>query len=131
MKHSFFLLVFAGILFIPVSLGTTSHAVDNEITATQSSSSIDLYGSFIKRGLRSGTDPIIVELQDKILTVLFQNDVGVLYLTIRGSQGIVYDTSVDTSTPSTLTISLVNLPSGIYTIVFSNPSGTMQGNITI
>lgn len=131
MKHSIILFLFAGLLFIPITFGATYYAAHNEMTTEQSSSTVDLHGRFIKGGLRSGTDPIIVDQQDNSLVILFQNDVGVLHVTITGTQGLVYNTLVDTSIPSTLIIPLVNFPSGNYTIVFNNEYGTMQGNITL
>lgn len=132
MKHSILLFLFAGILFIPFAFGATHHTVHNESIMIQSTSRIDLYGDFRKGGLRSGTDPIIVELLSETLFISFQNDVGILDVTLIGAaEGVVYNTSVDTTSPSTLTIPLVNFPSGNYTIMFSNQYGTMQGDFTI
>ena len=82
-------------------------------------------------GFRSGGDPIIVEQQINALFIFFQKNVGLIQVTITGSQGLVYSTSVDTSAPSTLTVSLAGFPSGIYVINFNNGIGLMRGEIII
>ena len=84
-----------------------------------------------KGSIRSGGDPIIAELEGKTVFVTFLRDVDILNVTITGAQGTVYHSSIDTTSPSTLTIPLVDFPSGSYTIVFSNQNGTMEGDFTL
>lgn len=134
MKQHFFLFVIVAILFIPIPMyGYAKTQSMFCITQTmESRNQLRLDGKIeYPGGFRSGGDLIIVEQQDNVLFIFFQENVGLLQVTITGSQGLVYSTSVDTSAPSTLTVSLAGFPSGIYVINFNNGIGLMRGEIII
>ena len=134
MKPQLILLVIVGILLIPLTLnGVTKNSTLFSIeNTTESSSTIRLEGKLEKSGgFRSGTDPIVAEQHNSVLYILFQKDVGVLQVTLDGPLGIVYTTWVDTSTPSTITIPLESLSSGIYILTFNNEHGMMQGELEV
>ncbi len=99
-----------------------------ETEQVQETSPINLKGEFKKGGLRSGTDPIVVELQGgSTLYTYFQKDLGTLAVTIVGEEGQVFYTTVNTTSQSVLIIPLTGLPAGSYTITFSNEYGYMTG----
>lgn len=134
MKHRIILITIAGILFTHTSIdGLAKNQSIVCISQTiENADQILLEGKLENSGgFRSGGDPIIVEQQDNALFIFFQKNVGLLQVTITGSQGLIYSTSVDTSAPSTLTVSLEGFPSGFYTITFSNEIGIMQGEIEV
>ena len=81
--------------------------------------------------LRSGTDPIVVEQQGNVLIVRFQQEVGVLQVSVAGAPGQVYAASVDTAVETVITIPMAGLPAGSFTITFSNERGMMWGNFTL
>src|SRR5690554_6267455 len=129
MKQQIILFMIAGILFIPTSMyGSEKEQSMFCITQTMESTDQIILEGKLKNpdGFRSDGNPIIVEQQDNVLFIFFQENVGLLQVTITGSQGLVYSTTVDTSAPSTLTVSLAGFPSGIYTITFSNENGLMS-----
>jgi hypothetical protein len=134
MKQQIILFMIAGILFIPTSMYGSAKE-QSMFCSTQTMESTDqiiLDGKLENPGgFRSGGDPIIVEQQINALFIFFQKNVGLIQVTITGSQGLVYSTSVDTSAPSTLTVSLAGFPSGIYVINFNNGIGLMRGEIII
>jgi hypothetical protein len=134
MKQQIILFMIAGILFIPTSMYGSAKE-QSMFCSTQTMESTDqiiLDGKLENPGgFRSGGDPIIVEQQINALFIFFQKNVGLIQVTITGSQGLVYSTSVDTSAPSTLTVSLSGFPSGIYTITFSNENGLMYGELEV
>ena len=97
-----------------------------------SSNKIDLRGELPPRGgFRSGTDPIVAELQGNMLSIRFQKDVGVLQVTVTGPQGHIYTTAINTATPSVLSIPLLGLPAGNYMITFSGEKGMMWGEFEV
>ena len=134
MKQQIILFMIAGILFIPTSMYGSAKE-QSMFCSTQTMESTDqiiLDGKLENPGgFRSGGDPIIVEQQINALFIFFQKNVGLIQVTITGSQGLVYSTTVDTSAPSTLTVSLAGFPSGIYTITFSNENGLMSGELEV
>lgn len=100
----------------------------------QQTSKIDLKGKLEDRGsgFRSGTDPVVVELQGgNTLLVLFQKDVGMLQVAVIGPQGQVYTAEVNTGTSSALTIPLAGLPAGNYSVSFSGEAGMMWGEFEV
>lgn len=133
MRKTILLCIVAGIVFIPLTNGALSYAQGNYVeTIRQTTSRISLMGKLkTGGGLRSGTDPIVAELQNSMLLISFQKDVGTLHVTITGTQGRVYAIAVDTATQSVLDISLAGLPAGSYTVTFSNERGTMWGEFEI
>lgn len=132
MKKQILLIMMAGIFYIPSIHPTATYAESSEVVSIQQTSRIDLKGNLEKKGgFRSGTDPIVVEQQGTILSILFQKDVGTLLVNVAGTQGQVYATSVDTSTQSVLTIPMTGLSAGNYTIAFTNENGTMWGEFVL
>ena len=121
-------------MFLISGTYTESHSATrtNEVNAIKGTGKIDLEGDLDnKGGLRSGTDPIVAELQGNVLLVLFQKDVGTLQVTVTGPQGVVYATSVNTQTPNSLSIPLMGQPAGNYTITFANQEGMMWGEFEL
>lgn len=131
MKRPIILFLFVGIFFLPTALWASYNVHHNERPMSDASKTIDLNGKFKSGDLRSGTDPIIVEQDGKTLYISFQTDVSILNITITGVQGVIFISSVDTSSPSTLTIPLNSYSSGNYTITFTNQYGTMQGDFEL
>ena len=119
-KHQFLLLVMTCLFSL------TMYAV-NEQQNNASGTTIKLEGQLRTGGLRSGTDPIVAELQGNMLSIRFQKDVGVLQVTVTGPQGEVYATAVNTEMPSVLSVPFAGLPSGNYTVTFSGERGMMWG----
>ena len=63
---------------------------------------------------------------------LFHKDVGNLLVTLTNDTGdTVYEVTVNTSVQQQALIPLSGLPSGIYTITFSNNFGSMYGDFEI
>lgn len=93
---------------------------------------IYLIGEFETDGLRSGGDAITAEIWGDAIAVAFHKDVGNLLVTITDeAHGTVYETTVNTSVQQQLMIPLSGLPSGTYTIAFSNERGEMRGEFEI
>lgn len=133
MKKQILLCLLTGLLSASSLYATAYTAAGNETNATQQTSRIDLKGDYDNKGggFRSGADPIVAELQDNMLSIRFQKDVGVLQVTVTGPQGQVYTTAVNTETPSVLSIPLLGLPTGNYTVTFSNERGMMWGEFEV
>ena len=132
MKKQILLCLLAGLLSLPFMYATSHKAASNEIQ-DKTTSKIVLEGKLQSKGsgFRSGGDPIIAELQESTLFLLFQRNVDVLQVTITGIHGNVHTTFVNTATQTTLNIPLAGLPTGNYTISFSNERGMMWGEFEI
>ena len=132
MKKQILLLVFcAGWLWFPVAadIGITPVADGKTITETNK---IDLRGKFETGGLRSGGDAVTAEIQGNVIVAMFHKDIGNLLITLTNGVGdTVYEATVNTSVQPQEFIPLSGLPSGIYTITFSNNSGSMYGDFEI
>ncbi len=133
MKKTLLLCITFGIFFIPYTWTKSYLPKSNyEVNLTKQNDHVDLHGDLQRSGgTRSGTDPIVAELQATMLFVHFQKDVGTLQVNITGPQGQVYATAVDTQTPSELVIPLMGLSIGNYTITFSGERGMMWGSFYI
>lgn len=134
MKKQILLCLVAGLLSASSLYSTAYTATSDETNTTQQTSKLDLQGELRSKesGFRSGTDPIVAELQNAMLLIRFQKDVGVLRVTITGPQGNnVYTTFVNTATQTTLDIPLTGLPTGSYTITFSNERGMKWGEFEV
>ena len=131
MKKQILLCLIAGLLSAPF-LYATAFTASYQTNTTQQTSKIDLKGDLKEKGgFRSGTDPIVAELQGNMLFIRFQKDVGTLQVTVTGPQGQVYTAEVNTGTSSALTIPLAGLPAGNYTITFGNENGMMWGEFML
>lgn len=126
---------FLSLVLIAFSFPLLPHNVNGRVSASmekaEKSSRINLKGGLSKGGFRSGTDPIVVAQQSNALFVRFQKELGVLQVTITGTQGQVYATSVKTATQSAITIPSTGMPAGNYTILFANEHGMMWGEFTL
>lgn len=133
MKKQILLCLLTGLLSASSLYATTYSTAGNETNTTQQTSRLDLKGELRSKesGFRSGTDPIVAELQGNMLSIRFQKDVGVLQATVTGPQGQVYATAVNTEIPSVLSIPLLGLPTGNYTVTFSNERGMMWGEFEV
>lgn len=97
-----------------------------------STSKIALDGEFKKGGLRSATDPIIVDLRGKSLYIIFQENVGTVRLTITNDMGEdVYTANVNSVSQNSLIVHLMHLSSGMYTLSFVNEKGCMWGEFIL
>jgi hypothetical protein len=107
-------------------------AVDGKtITGTDN---IDLKGEFITGGLRSAGNgnTVTAEVQENAIIVTFHKNLGNVKVTLADSTGdTVYEVTVNTSVQQQVFISLSGLPSGVYTITFSNSLGVMYGDFEI
>ena len=99
---------------------------------TGDSNPIILEGDLKTGSLRSCSDAVSAEVQGNIIMILFHKDVGNLLITLTNDMGnTVYDATVNTSVQQQAFIPLSGLPSGIYTITFSNGSGALWGDFEI
>ena len=114
----------------PVHAGQSeSFLLSKQPTTTET---LDLEGDLRTGGFRSSGDVITAELQDGVIMALFHKDVGNLLVTITDeAHGTVYETTVNTPVQHQLFIPLAGLPSGTYTIAFSNGRGEMWGEFEI
>ena len=93
--------------------------------------SIELKGALNpSKGIRSANlilTPITAERQGNIIVVLFKESMGNIQISITNEMGEeVYFQKVNTSMQYQVTIPLLGLPSGSYTIIFSNDRGGMM-----
>jgi len=132
MKKKLFSVLFIGWLFFPlvVNSGIIGYNNSEEIFETDP---IDLIGDLDPGPrLRSISDLVTCELQGNIIISMFHMNVGNLLVAITNNTGdAVYNTMVNTSIQNQLFIPLLGLPSGIYTITFSNESGQLSGDFEI
>jgi hypothetical protein len=131
MKKKLLLLCMAlGVLFV---FAAHSLAAYSEIRTTDSSRQLPLKGRYESSpGFRSGITPIIAEQQDTAIFVRFQRTVGVVQVTITDEYGeTVFIETVNAVMQPSLTISLMELPSGSYVITFSNHNLEMSGEFEI
>lgn len=132
MKKVLLSVLFIGWLFLLPALGcdVTTYIGSEKILETDP---IDLEGELNPGpGLRSGGDPVTCELQGNIIKSMFHKNVGNLLVTITDYEGeTVYETIVNTSSQTQMSIPLSGLPSGVYTITFGNGSGCLYGNFEI
>ena len=122
----------AGWLFFPVTVnsGIFAYPDSKKVLETEP---VDLKGKLDPGpGIRSGGDVITAEVQDNVIMALFHKDVGNLLVTLTNGMGdTVYEATVNTSVQQQAFIPLSGLPSGIYTITFSNNFGSMYGDFEI
>ncbi|MCQ2320263.1 MAG: DUF3244 domain-containing protein [Bacteroidales bacterium] len=92
---------------------------------------IDLQGELKPIG-RSQTDPITASVDVANLYVDFHADLGSLTITISSATGAVVHTENTVAYANDgVQISLSNLPSGNYLVVFSNAQGSLMGKFSI
>ena len=92
---------------------------------------IVLMGSIPPPG-RSQTEPISASHDGSNLYVDFHADLGSLTITICNATGAVVNTeTVYAQANDGVQISLSNLPSGNYLVVFSNAQGSLMGKFSI
>ena len=81
---------------------------------------------------RSQSEPITASVDDANLYVDFHADLGSLTITISNATGAVVCTeNVVAQANDGVQISLSNLPSGNYLVVFSNAQGSLMGKFNI
>ena len=93
--------------------------------------SIELKGALNpSKGIRSANlilTPITAERQGNIIVVLFKESMGNIQISITNEMGEeVYFQKVNTTAQPQVTIPLLTLPIGSYTIIFSNDRGGMM-----
>lgn len=129
-KHFVLLMILAGIILF-LTEATTAFPKGEGRTITETDP-IDLTGEFKTGGLRSGGDAITAEVQGSTIVATFHKDLGNVFVTLTDIMGDqVYVAVVNTSIQSQAFVPLSGLPSGIYTITFSNDLGAMYGNFEI
>ena len=123
-------MVALGILFV---FAAQNSAVYGKINAVESSRDIPLRGQEESSpGFRSIIASITAEQYDDRIVVSFQSTVGVVQVTITCEYGEeVFTTTVDAVTQSSLTISLMGVPSGNYIIAFSGSKVEMTGEFAV
>ncbi len=124
----------AMIIFLALFLFSPVYSVYNLQIQTEESnrSKIVLEGMLRQGGLRSGTDPIVVEIQDKVMLITFQKDVGNINISMTNESGEnVYTNTVNSAGLPSFNIFLTHLPAGNYTISFSNERGMMWGEFIL
>ena len=81
---------------------------------------------------RSQSEPISASHDDANLYVDFHADLGSLTITISSATGAIVNTeTVYAQANGGVQISLSNLPSGNYLVVFSNAQGSLMGKFSI
>jgi Protein of unknown function (DUF3244). len=124
-KQRMIILVFFAII-LPFAIS------GEENTNGRTDSEILLKGEFDTGGIRSGGDAVTAEVQGNVIMALFHKDVGNLLVTLTNGVGdTVYEAVINTSVQQQAFIPLSGLPSGIYTITFSNNFGSMYGDFDI
>lgn len=133
MKKQIIFCLVIGLLFAPFLYAADTSTESDETKTMQQTSKLDLQGELRSKGsgFRSGADPVVAELLNSILLIRFQKDVGVLQVTVTGPQGDVYATTVNTETPSVLSVPLIGLPSGNYSVSFCGEAGVMWGEFEV
>lgn len=92
---------------------------------------IVLRGEFKPTG-RSQSEPISASHDGSNLYVDFHADLGSLNITISNATGaVVHTETVYAQANDGVQISLSNLPSGNYLVVFSNAQGSLMGKFNI
>lgn len=114
-----------------VSMGFT---VQTERADTKmKKSKIVLAGKFDDEGIRTdgGSDVVVTE-QDDELHVVFNEEVGVVEISIcNHHEEVCYNTVVDTSFQSFLSIPVDSLECGTYTLSLDNGEGVISGTFEI
>ena len=97
----------------------------------EGSNEIALQGKFPPTD-RSQTEPISASHDGSNLYVDFHADLGSLTITISNATGaVVHTETVYAQANDGVQISLSNLPSGNYLVVFSNAQGSLMGKFNI
>ena len=128
MKKQTFLILLLGLLLPCVIYGSLNSFSWLEKDKTDP---IELIGALNpSKGIRSANlilTPITAERQGNIIVVLFKESMGNIQISITNEIGEeVYFQKVNTSMQYQVTIPLHSLPSGSYTIIFSNDRGGMM-----
>ena len=116
--------------FFPVTASNEiNHFTESEkVTKTDP---IELKGNLQSSQLRSGGDALYAEIVGNTLLVTFNRNIGNLSVCIKNNFGnAVYSTTVNSNSGYAV-IPLSGLPSGTYTITFSNGNGAMWGQFSI
>ena len=91
---------------------------------------IDLKGELKPTG-RSQADPITASVDAANLYVDFHADLGSLTITIGNATGaVVYSENVYAQANDGVQVSLADMPSGNYVVVFSARQGSLMGKFT-
>lgn len=133
MKKTFITLCL-GLILIPCILqGITSSSLSTlKKEKPRKTDPIELEGYLRTSGTRSGGDPLTVWLDEEVIDIMFHQVLNTVDVTIINTIGIeVYATSVNTTVQYSLFIPLQQLPTGSYTILFSNDTGMMWGSFEL
>ncbi|SEA46677.1 protein of unknown function [Porphyromonadaceae bacterium KH3R12] len=102
------------------------------IQKKEESNPITLEGDLQAGSIRKGGNDVTAEVQGNVIVVQFHKDVGNLLVLLNNSMcDTVFQMTVNTSEQTQVYIPLSGLPSGMYTITFSNNFGTLNGNFEI
>jgi len=128
MKKQIFLILLLGLLLPCEIYGSLNSFSWLEKDKTDS---IELIGALNpSKGIRSANlilTPFTAERQGNIIVVLFKEALGNIQISITNEMGEeVYFQKVNTSMQYQVTIPLLGLPSGSYTIIFRNDRGGMM-----
>jgi hypothetical protein len=126
-KILFFSMVL-GIFFVSIAQQSAAY---NEASTDSNSRDIPLKGEYESKGFRKG-NLISAEKEDDLLFARFQRNVDVVQITITNEWGEnVFIETVNAATQPAVTISLMGLPEGNYTITFSNERIELSGEFEI
>ena len=130
MNKQRFIFILTVCLFLPVMYAADSNSLMSRMDDA-SDSDIILAGELKSGSLRSGGDALTAEIDGSTILLTFNNNVGNVLVRITNRYGnTVYSGTVNSNSGYAV-ISLSGLPSGTYTITFSNGNGTMWGQFSI
>lgn len=95
------------------------------------SEKIDLKGKMASIGIHTVTETLTAFLQDNLINVDFNFNVGIVAITIKDQAGAEVYSSIVNSQEGQFAIPITNLPMGTYTITFDNGNGNMWGEFEI
>ena len=120
----------AGCVLFP-AMANTGNTPNPEVREITERDTIDLIGKLDSGQLRSGGDALSAEIVGNTLLVTFNSNVGNVSVCIKNNSGnTVYSTTVNSNSGYAV-IPLSGLPSGTYTITFSNGNGAMWGQFIL
>lgn len=120
----------AGCVLFP-AVANTGNTPNPEVREITERDTIDLIGELKTGQLRSGGDALNAKIDGNTILVTFNRNVGNVSVCIKNNSGnTVYSTTINSSMGQAV-IPLSGLPSGTYTITFSNGSGVMWGEFGI
>ncbi|PRD54062.1 DUF3244 domain-containing protein [Sphingobacterium gobiense] len=129
-KQILALLLCGGWMFSPIT-GSSWVDVNARNYVMSKSDKIDLKGDLPSTGIHSVNETLTAFLQEDLINVYFNRNVGVVAITIKDQSEVVVYSSTVNSQSGQVIIPITNLLSGTYTITFDNGNGSMWGEFEI